>query len=65
LLEAVDASLDEISPLVGFPIVFDCRLSIRSGRDDGLNTAVGQVIANLVAIIAFVAEEPVRIDLMT
>jgi hypothetical protein len=57
----VDAALDQISPLVGFAIVFDWYLAVRSRRDHGLNAALCQVVANVVAVIALVAEEPVGI----
>jgi len=46
LLETVDTPLDAISPLVGFSVVTDRRLAVRSRWDDGLNTAVDQIVAN-------------------
>jgi hypothetical protein len=58
LLEAIDAPLDEIAPLVGFAIVIDRPLAVRSRWDDGFNAAVSQIVANFVAVVALVAEEP-------
>ncbi len=35
---------------------------VRSRRDDGLNAVLCQFVANIVAVVALVAEEPVGID---
>jgi len=61
LFEAVDAPLDEIPALVGFAVVIDRCLTVRSRWDDGVNAAVGQIVANLIAIVTLVAEKPERL----
>lgn len=45
-------------------LVVDRRFAVRSRRNDGLDAARRQVIANIVAVIALVAEKPVGIDVM-
>jgi hypothetical protein len=47
LLETIDAALDEVAPLVGFPIVFDWRLAVGSRRDDGFNASLREVTPTL------------------
>src|SRR6516164_440167 len=64
LLETVDAALDEIASLVCFAIIFDLRFSVRTGRDHRFNATLDQVVADFVAVVAFVAEEAVGINIV-
>src|SRR6266581_7882606 len=62
LLEAIDAPLDEIASLVGFAIVFDWCLAVRSWH--GFDASLRQVVADAVAVVALVADELGGIDLV-
>ena len=53
----MDAALDEVASFVGFAIVFDWRFPVRSRRDNRFDASVDQVAANVVAVVALVAEE--------
>jgi hypothetical protein len=64
LLEAIDAPLNEITPLVGFAVVLERRLAVRSRWDDGLYAAGSQIAADFVAVITLIAKELVGIDIM-
>ena len=61
LFEPIDTALDEIAPLIRFPIIFNRCLAIGPRRDNGLDASVHQIVANFVAVVALVAEEFVRI----
>ena len=57
LFEPIDTALDEIAPLIRFPIIFNRCLAIGPRRDNGLDASVHQIVANFVAVVALVAEE--------
>jgi hypothetical protein len=62
--KTVDASLNEIAPLVGFVIVIDRRCAFRSRWNQRLDAALVQIVSDRVAVIALVAEKPVGIDVL-
>ena len=64
LFEPIDTALDEIAPLIRFPIIFNRCLAIGPRRDNGLDASVHQIVANFVAVVALVAEESVRIHIV-
>ena len=64
LFEPIDTALDEIAPLIRFPIIFNRCLAIGPRRDNGLDASVHQIVANFVAVVALVAEEFVRIHIV-
>ena len=64
LFEPIDTALDEIAPLIRFPIIFNRCLAIGLRRDNGLDASVHQIVANFVAVVALVAEESVRIHIV-
>ena len=55
--EPIDTALDEIAPLIRFPIIFNRCLAIGPRRDNGLDASVHQIVANFIAVVALVAEE--------
>ncbi|MCI0598046.1 MAG: hypothetical protein L0Y60_00730 [Beijerinckiaceae bacterium] len=59
MLEPVDTVLDQIAPLVGLTIIVDRCLPVRSRRDHRLDAALGQIVADFIAIIALISEEPI------
>ena len=64
LLEAIDAALDEVASFVGFAIIFDWRFPVRSRRNNRFDASVDQVAANVIAVVALVAEEFTGIGIM-
>src|SRR6266446_2732003 len=54
----------EIASLVCFAIIFDLRFSVRTGRDHRFNATLDQVVSDFVAVVAFVAEEAVGINIV-
>ena len=50
-----------IAPLVGLAIVIDWLFSVRFRRDDTLDAAVFEVIADRVGVVALVAQELPRL----
>src|SRR5262249_41696491 len=53
-----------IASLVCFAIIFDLRFSVRTGRDHRFNATLDQVVSDFVAVVAFVAEEAVGINIV-
>ena len=57
MFEGVDATLDQVTALVGLAIVWDRFFSIHLRRDDRLDAALFEVIADRVGVVALVTEE--------
>jgi hypothetical protein len=56
-----DAALDQVAALVGLAIVIDRFFSVRLRRDDRLDAALFEVVANRIGVVALVAEELLRL----
>jgi hypothetical protein len=52
LLEGIDATLDQVTALVGLAIVFDRFFSVRFRRDDRLDAALFEIVADRIGVVA-------------
>lgn len=59
-LDLAEVIFDEVAPFVHFLVMRDVCSAVALGRNDGFCAALGQVLAEMVCVESFVAEEGVK-----
>jgi hypothetical protein len=62
LLELVEEALDDVALLIEIAVVGALELAVPLGRDDDLGSGFGDLIAQMIGVVALIADRGARIE---
>jgi len=62
LLELVEEALDDVALLIEIAVVGALDLAVPLGRDDDLGSSFGDLIAQMIGVVALIADRGARIE---
>ena len=62
MLELVEEALDDVALLIEIAVVGALDLAVPLGRDDDLGSGFGDLIAQMIGVVALIADRGARIE---